>query len=147
MSVSYFNKLPEHLCIQIYQHIFKNVLDELNMIYSEHHHICDVIYSPQYSKIIESQINRDIIKYNYYTMISQCKKGHLSICVDCISKLCYNMRSFVYRVTSYQATRFQQIPDSFIKELFAVRYSSSPIVNRLIMNIDSEHRKEYRHLF
>ena len=144
MQISCFNKLPEHVCIQIYQCLFKNVLDELNVIYSTYRDKCDFLYCPPNVQWYENGM-REFIIGSHYNMINHCKKGHLSRCVNFHEELPYRMRFFVGHVTAYQATQFQQIPCSFTQGLFAVRYSLSPIVNKLIMNIDNEYRKEYRH--
>ena len=147
MTKTYFSCLPDFICTQIYQCVFRNVLTEFHMVYKEHRHICNVTYVSQYSKIIEREVNREYIKYNYYTMLNQCKRGHFSQCVNSKHNIAYEMRIFVERVKAYQATHSLQIPDISIQRLFSSQYISAPIVDRLIKNIDNEYRKEYHNLF
>ena len=82
MPVSYFNILPEHVCIQIYQCLFKNVMDEFCIVYNEYKHTTNIRYTPPYVSFIENSSNLKCVRYNFYKIIKYCKHGYLSSSID-----------------------------------------------------------------
>lgn len=143
MKISYFSELPEHICVQIYQCIFKNVLDELCMVYDEYRYLVDIRYSPPHVSFIEDVSNLQCVKHDFYKMMKYCKYGYLSNSISYKNDIQYYMRNFTNTVISCNSQNPNQTPGFVIRALFAPKYNTSPIVDKLITNIYDEPNKEF----